>query len=638
MRLPAWRGWFPPRPVLLKDLLAGLPRAIGSVPDGMASGLLAGVSPVNGLYASVAGPLFGGLTSSTRLMVVTTTSAGALAAASALQGVRPDNRAGAVALLSLLAGLVMIGAGMLRLGRYTRFVSHSVMIGFLTGISANIIFGQIPDLTGAPAHGSNNLAKATSVLTDPAAINLPSLLTGVAAGAIIVLLGRTALSAYSALLALVIPTLAVIVLHADSVARVRDDGEIPAGFPLPALPDFSEFSFGLLGSAFAVAAIVLVQGAGVAESAPNPGGPPSSASQDFTSQGIANVAASLVRGQPVGGSVGQTALNISSGAHTRWAAIFSGLWLLLILLAFSGVIGVVAQPTLAALLIVAAVASIRPHQIMMIMRTGAVSQVALVATFLATLFLPVAAAVGVGVALSLVMQLNREALDLKVVRLVPTGTTWRETKPPKSLSAHEVVALDVYGSLLYAGPRTLQTVLPEPSHARGSAVVIRLRGRTQLGATFFLVVDEYAHALDATDSRLFISGVDPVLRAQHRRNHRAHERDLVEVFEATELIGASTNAALEAAELWVELAPGLEGPDDQSAQRHHHRGSDDTAPDDARKESTAPAAPREKQLPGDPQDLEGPEPDDGVAEDPDDMADLDPDNGLPEDPEADRRP
>ena len=573
MHLPAWRGWFPPRPILLKDLLAGLPRAIGSVPDGMASGLLAGVSPVNGLYASAAGPLFGGLTSSTRLMVVTTTSAGALAAASALQGVRPQERAGAVALLSLLAGLVMIGAGLLRLGRYTRFVSHSVMIGFLTGISVNIIFGQISDLTGAPSHGSYNLAKAISVVTDPSAINLPSLLTGVAAAAIIVLLGRTPLSAYSALLALVIPTLAVILLHADSVARVHDDGDIPSGFPLPALPDFSQFSFGLLGSAFAVAAIVLVQGAGVADSAPNPGGPPTSVSRDFLSQGVANVAASLVRGQPVGGSVGQTALNISSGARTRWASIFSGLWMLLILVAFSGVIGVVAQPTLAALLIVAAVASIRPHQIMMIMRTGAVSQVALISTFLATLFLPVAQAVGVGVALSLVLQLNREALDLKVVRLVPTGTTWRETKPPKTLGAHEVVVLDVYGSLLYAGPRTLQTVLPEASHARGSAVVIRLRGRTQLGSTFFLVVDEYANALDATDSRLFISGVDPVLRAQHRRSHSHHERDPIEIFEATELIGESTTAATTAAELWVELASGLEHPEHHPVERphHHHR-------------------------------------------------------------------
>lgn len=562
MRLPAWRGWFPPRPILLKDLLAGLPRAIGSVPDGMASGLLAGVSPVNGLYASVAGPLFGGLTSSTRLMVVTTTSAAALAAGSALQGVRGEDRPGAVALLSLLAGLVMVGAGLLKLGRYTRFVSHSVMIGFLTGISANIIFGQIPDITGAPASGSYNLAKAVSVLTHPASINLPSLLTGIAAAAIIVLLGRTALSSYGALLALVVPTVAVILLHADSVARVKDDGEIAAGFPLPVLPNFSEFSVSLLAGAFAVAAIVLVQGAGVAESGPNPGGPPTSMSRDFLSQGVANVASGLVKGQPVGGSVGQTALNISSGAQTRWASIFSGLWMLLILLAFSGVIGVVAQPTLAALLIVAALASIRPHQIVMIMRTGAVSQVALIATFLATLFLPVAEAVGVGVALSLVMQLNREALDLKVVRLVPTATTWRETKPPKSLGAHEVVALDVYGSLLYAGPRTLQTTLPEPSHAQGSAVVIRLRGRTQLGATFFLVVDEYARALDAADSRLFISGVDPALRAQHRRNHGAHERDPVEVFEATKLIGQSTDEAITAAQLWVDRARGLDRPED----------------------------------------------------------------------------
>jgi len=68
--------------------MAGLPGAISSVPDGMASGVLAGVSPVAGLYASFAGPIAGGLTSSTRRMMITTTSAAALAASSAISSVR----------------------------------------------------------------------------------------------------------------------------------------------------------------------------------------------------------------------------------------------------------------------------------------------------------------------------------------------------------------------------------------------------------------------------------------------------------------------------------------------------------------------------------------------------------------------
>ncbi|WP_029137978.1 SulP family inorganic anion transporter [Nakamurella lactea] len=547
-----WRGWLPRRDTVLKDLLAGLPGAISSVPDGMASGLLAGVSPVNGLYASAAGPIAGGLTSSTQLMVVATTGAAALATGSALGSVAPGDRPGALVLISLFAGIAMIAAAVLRLGRYTRFVSHSVMTGFLTGVAANIVFGQIPDLTGSSASGGFALAKALSVLGHPTHIDLPSLLTGVAAGALVVLLARTRLAAYGALLAVAVPTAVVAMVKADSVARVQDSGAIPRGFPLPALPDFSQFSFSLVGGALAVAAIVLVQGAGVAEVAPNPDGSRSSTDRNFLSQGVANVASSLVKGQPVGGSLGQTALNVTSGARTRWAAVFSGLWMLVILIALSGLVGIVAQPTLAALLIVAAIGSISPARVITIFRTGATSQVAMVSTFIATLLLPVATAVGFGVALSLLLQLNREALDLRIVRLVPTDAGWRVREPPKSLGDREVVALDVYGSLLYAGSRTLQTKLPDPAGSHRTAVIIRLRGRTELGATFFLVIDQYAGQLQEAGGRLFLSGVDPELRAQHRRNRGPEDRDRITVSVSTDLVGESTDAAFAQARRWVD--------------------------------------------------------------------------------------
>ena len=147
--IAAWvRQVKPDRQTLKQDVVAGLPGAISSVPDGMAASVLAGVNPVFGLYASGVGPIAGGLTANTRLMVITTTSAAALAAGSALSGVDADDRPRRLFLLTMLAGAAMIAAGLFQLGRYTRFVSHSVMIGFLSGIAVNIILGQIPDLLG----------------------------------------------------------------------------------------------------------------------------------------------------------------------------------------------------------------------------------------------------------------------------------------------------------------------------------------------------------------------------------------------------------------------------------------------------------------------------------------------------------
>jgi SulP family sulfate permease len=540
----------PERQHLRADIVAGLPGAIGSVPDGMAAAVLAGVNPVQGLYAGFAGPIAGGLSSSTGLMVITTTSAASLAAGSALKSVPADQRPEALLLLALMAGVALVAAGLVGAGRYTRFVSYSVMIGFLTGISVNIVCGQIANLTGAPAQGAFPLAKAIDVLIHPASIDVASLLTGLGALAILLVLARTRLAVVGALIALAIPTIIVVLAGADSVARVGDSGEIPRGIPLPHLPDFGLFSFSLVTGALAVAAIVLVQGAGVSEAAPNPDGTASDPNRDIIAQGIGNLASGFFRGLPVGGSVGQTALNVSAGGRTRWAAIWSGVWMLVILALFSGLVAKVAMPTLGAILIFAAIGSLRPGEIATIWRTGVTSQIAVITTFAGTLFLPVAAAVGIGVALSLLLQLNTEAMDLTVVELVPRdGGQFEERPAPATLTSHHVTVLDVYGSLLYAGSRTLQAHLPDPAGTQAPAVVLRLRGRTSLGATFIKVASDYADRLADVGGRLYLSGLQPSLT---ERLHRTGAIDgPMRAFEATPIVGESTHEAYLDAESWL---------------------------------------------------------------------------------------
>lgn len=228
-------GWLravaPDRKTIKQDAIAGVPQAIGSVPDGMAAGVLAGVSPIHGLYASIAGPIGGGLTVSTKLMLVTTTSASALAAGTAVASVDPAERADALFLLTLLAGVAMLAAAALRLGRYTRFVSHSVMTGFLTGVALNILLGQLPDLLGASASGPFPLAKALDIVVHPGRIDPATLAVGVGALAVLLIVGRTRLATFSAVLALALPTLVLILLGNDGVVLVSDSGSIPSGLP-----------------------------------------------------------------------------------------------------------------------------------------------------------------------------------------------------------------------------------------------------------------------------------------------------------------------------------------------------------------------------------------------------------------------
>jgi SulP family sulfate permease len=547
------RGRAPEKGTTRSELVAGIPGAISSVPDGMAASVLTGVNPVHGLYASMVGPVAGGLSSSTKLMVITTTSASALAAGSAVSVFAEADRSRVLFLLTVLAGALMIVAGVLRLGRYTRFVPHSVMIGFLSGVAANIVLGQLSDFFGAPVTGSTALARAWDLVTHPGRIDLGTTLCGIVALVLLLTLSRTKAAPYSSLIALVIPSVAVTIWGSGSIELVSDVGEIPSGLPTPALPHLTDLTFGVLAGAFAVAALVLIQGAGVSESAPNLDTTRSDANQDFVAQGVGSVVAGLFQGQPVGGSVGQTAINVSSGARGRWAAIFAGLWMAVILVALSGVVGNVVMSTLAAVLIAAAVGSLRTGALRAIMRTGRNSQIGVIVTFLATLFLPVAAAVGVGVALALLMQINQEALDLRVVELIPDPEgRFVEHPAPKQLESRRVVLLDIYGSLYYAGAKTLQVHLPDPAGAVAPAVVLRLRGRAVLGSTSFAVMSDYANRLQAVGGRLYLSGVDEATHRQMQRNRTVERQGVVEVFEATNIVGEASLDAYHAAQAWVD--------------------------------------------------------------------------------------
>ncbi len=224
----------------------------------------------------------------------------------------------------------------------------------------------------------------------------------------------------------------------------------------------------------------------------------------------------------------------------------------MILVVFSGVVGCVAMPTLAAILIVAAIGSLRIGQIKSILRTGPNSQIALISTFVATLFLPIPTAVAIGVVLSLMLQLNQEAMDLRVVEWVPgPGDSFVEHPAPRSLESHHVTILNAYGSLFYAGARTLQARLPEIAGASEPVVILRMRGRIELGATAFKVLTDYAARLGTVGGRLYLSGIEPRVMSHFMRAGHLSAQGPIQLYEATPNIGESTLAALHDAEAWM---------------------------------------------------------------------------------------
>lgn len=535
---------------LRRDVIAGLNNAISSVPDGMANGALLGVSPVHGLYATVVGPAVGGALSSTQLMMVTTMSAASLSAAQALGDLPEEARLDGLLAMVILIGVFQLVAAFLRLGRFLGFVSYSVTTGFLCGVSVLLILSQLPLVTGSD--GPSGVGGAIALLSEPETVDWTSLALAASTLSLAVVLPYTRISSLGRLLAVVIPTFIVLLLDLDQVRLVRDSGVIPQGIPLPSLPPLTAFTPEVVTGAIAVAIIILVQSAGVSHSVPNPDGSVRNRSRDFAAIGAANVVSGLAQGLPVGGALSSTALNVLSGAESRWAGIFAGLFMALIILFLSSAVGMIAMPALGALLILAGFSSIKPRDIRFVFETGWPSRLAGGTTFVAMLFLPIQAAVGFGVVLSAFLYINRSSTDVSVVELVEREDgSIEERHPPKKLPSEAVIVLDVYGHLFYAGARTLDHLLPRPTDARRPVVILRLRGLTSIGATLLEVLSGYANELASKGGRLYLTGVRPEVRAQIDRTSRLDLSGPVTILEATAIRGESTRRAVAEGKAWL---------------------------------------------------------------------------------------
>jgi SulP family sulfate permease len=537
---------------LRQDAIAALINAVVSVPDGLASAALAGVNPVYGLYTSIAAPIGGSLLASAQLMQVSTTSASALAAAQAITVYPVERRANAMFLLVVLTGLGLIAFGLLRLGRLTRFVSHAVMTGFLSGVAVVLVLDQSAPLVGAHPTGANEVTQFVNLVSHVREFHAPTMLAGVVALVIAAGLTRTRVGNLASLVALVVPSLLVALLGWQGVQLVSDASVIPRGIPMPSLPDLSLLTPGLAGAALSIAAIIGVQGAGVSQSVENPDGRRVNPSRDMLAQGVANVASGLVQGIPAGGSVGQTALNVSVGARSRWAGVLAGVWMLVIVLLVPTLVGRIPLAVLAALMILAGLSALDLREAASIWATGGAARWSIVVTFVATLVFSVPLAVAIGVGLSVLLSLASATSDVRIYQVIRLDDgRFAQAEPPHTLPSGGVIVLEVIGSLFFAGARTLGESLPTPQGATRPAVVLRLRGRTRVGATLIEVLDQYADDLAEVDGRLYLSGVEQRVATQLRRAGKLDLDRSVHLVPANDVLGASTMEAVGQARAWL---------------------------------------------------------------------------------------
>jgi SulP family sulfate permease len=561
----------PERRHLASDLVSALTFAVVNVPQAMAHALLAMVNPVLGIYTLMVAVPIGAIFSSSVFMNVSTTGALSVAAGVVVLDFPAGQRAEALVVLVLLVGVIQLLAGLFRLGFLIRFVSNAVMTGFLNGVAVLIILGQLSDLTGFQSSFSNRVAQALELVLRIGQIDVQATtIGGLTLGLILVMLLVKPLQRFAFIIAIAVATVLLTLLtlpalptalNFATVPTVGGIAAIPRSMPELALPQLS-LVLSLLLPALSVAIIGLVQGAGVSQGTPNPDGRYPDVSRDFLGQGAANMATSLVGGIPAGGSVSGTVLMMGAGAKSRWANIFVGLFVGLIVFLAGPLVERVPMPALAALLIVAGFQGLRVEQAVMVWKTGQISRLVMVVTFLAILVMPLQFAVLVGVALSILLQTIRQSNKVVVTQWVLQAEGFPLEQPaPRSVPSHQLTLLHVYGSLFFAAAKNMEEMLPQVGDASHAVVALSLRGKDEIGSTFVTVLQRYAQALQARQCKLMLVGVDAAIRDQLAKTGVLKLIGEENVFVATPQIGEALNQAVAAANAWLgQPGPAAEEP------------------------------------------------------------------------------
>ena len=538
---------------LREDAIAGLVLGVQSVPDGLATGILAGVNPLAGLYGYLVGTATGGLFTSSTFMAVQGTGAMAMVIADVAVVRDSADPTRALVTLSMLTGAAMLVAGLLNLGGLLRFVSNAVMVGFINAVGVNIVLGQLANFTGYAAEGGNRLVRAVNTVIHPGRLDGRSVLIGVATVVLIVLLERTRLGALGMVLAILATSAAAYWAGWTTVATLRDLGVVVDSLPRPALP-LLRLIPDLIVPAVALAFVGLVQGASISANFPNPDGSYPDASRDFVGQGAANLASGLLRGMPVGGSVSASSLNKAAGARSRRSLLIASLVMALVIVVFGNAVGYLAMPALAGLLMLIGYRTLNAADVQSVWKTGTVQKAVLGVTFVLTMIVPLQYAVLIGVGLSVVLHVVRQSNQVTVRRRIPEADgQFTEVDPPTELPAGEVVLLQPYGSLFFAAAPTFEAALPAVGPGSvGSVVVLRLRGRSDLGTTFMDVLNRYAQSLATVGSKLMVVSADERIIEQMTVNGIVEVIGAENVYPGNERVGAATQRACVDAQGWVD--------------------------------------------------------------------------------------
>jgi sulfate permease, SulP family len=338
------------------DLIAGLTVCAILVPEGMAYAQLAGMPPQTAFYAAPIGLLAYACLGSSRQLVVAVSSAIAIMSAATISLLAPEGSvdyAVLTAALALLAGLISILAGVLKLGRIAQFFSESVLVGFVFGLALLISIKQIPKLLGVEAEGETAVQLVVDLIPKISETHLLTLAVGLVDIAALIVLERR-LPRVPAALVVLIGSIAASVAFGLEALGVHVVGDLPAGLMGPSLPGVGLEALPLLfAGAAGIALVAFAEAIGPANELAQEHGGRIEPNRELIALGAANAGAGLFSGFPIGSSLSKSAANDRAGAKTPASLVTAAGATALVALFLTPLFEPLPEATLGAVVIVA---------------------------------------------------------------------------------------------------------------------------------------------------------------------------------------------------------------------------------------------------------------------------------------------
>ena len=500
------------------DLVAGLTVAAVAVPQAMAYAMIAGLPAEYGLYTAIVMTAVGALFDSSRQLINGPTNAISIAVLSVIGGVDgQDAKIQAAILLAFLVGAIQLGITLLRLGDLSRYISHSVIVGFTAGASALLVLDQLKNLLGMKAVGGAHdhfLVRFAGSLSEGGGIHFETAAVGFGTIAAVLALRwaktRFGLRLLPDLLLVVIGMAALTAWLGLDARGVKVVGEIPARFPSFAAPalaaaEVRDFATGAL----AIALLGLLEAIAMAKAIAAQTRQKLDMNQQCLSEGLANFTGSFFQCMPGSGSLTRSAINQQAGAATQWSGVVSAAAVALIMLAFAPYARFIPRAALAGILMVSAWRMIDWRALSYHLRTTRFDAAIVAATAISAVAISIEFCVLIGVLMSFLLTVPRAGRML-LTEFVLTPDGGLHERLPDDVPCPRILVFGLEGEMFFGATAALEAHFASIEERIGpdtSVVVLRLKRARSPDAVGLALLDDFLLRVKARDIHVLLCGV-----------------------------------------------------------------------------------------------------------------------------------